>query len=374
MHTKTLVISINACWNIFNFRRGLIAALQQAGYKIVALAPADGFADNLRSLGVEVLPIHIASKSLSPAGDLLLFLRYLSALRRIRPKLFLAYTAKPNIYGSMAAQLLGIKVINNISGLGTAFIRRSWLTGLVSFLYRISLRRSHTVFFQNPEDRHLFLSRGLVRAEQARLLPGSGVNLDFFKSRPRPAAAGQAFTFLLVGRLLWDKGVREFAEAAVIVRRSFPTVRFQLLGFLAAANRTAVPRETIEEWVDSGLIEYLGSADDVRDAVARADCIVLPSYREGLPRSLLEAAAMAKPLIATDVPGCRHVVDHGRNGLLCEPASGTSLAHAMLDMLRMPAEARVAMGQASRDKVEAEFSEDRVIAAYREAIASATGA
>jgi glycosyltransferase involved in cell wall biosynthesis len=366
MKQRLAIISINASWNIINFRRGLISALQRRGFRVIALAPPDSYSDRFAGLGVEYVPIEMDKKGVSPARDLMLLARYYRILRRLKPDVFLGYTAKPNVYGSLAAQALGIKVVNNVSGLGTAFIREGLLTRIVSALYRLAFRRSATIFFQNEEDRDLFVARRLVAPERARLLPGSGIDLDRFT--PAAARAGGPFVFLLIARLLWDKGVREYVEAARIVRRQMPDARFQLLGFLDVENRTAVPRSEVEAWVDEGLIEYLGVSDDVRPQIAAADCVVLPSYREGLPRTLLEAAAMARPLIATDAPGCRQVVRDGVNGRLCAVRDAASLAEAMLAMLRTPADERLRMGAAARRIAETEYDEKVVVQRYIEAI------
>lgn len=368
---KTVVISINSSWNILNFRKGLIEALQHRGDRVVALSPADEHSSRFAALGVEHVPIAIDSRGRSPLADLGLFLRYRRRLERIGPDVFLGYTAKPNVWGSLAAGSLGIPVINNISGLGTAFIEGGLMARLLSALYRMALSGSATVFFQNPEDRDLFLRLRLVRPDRTRLLPGSGIDLKRFAPilTPRPAAP---FTFLLLGRLLWQKGIAEYVDAARMVRREAPQTRFQLLGFLDVPNRSAVPREEVEAWSAEGLIDYLGAADDVRPYIAAADCIVLPSYREGLPRALLEAAAMGKPLIASDVPGCRHVVEHGVNGLLCAAADAASLAEAMLRMIRIGASERQAMGSEGRRRVRREFAQEVVVEAYLQAIDRAT--
>ena len=372
MTRKTILISINAAWNIANFRSGLVAGLREAGYRVLALAPPDAHSERVRALGVELFPLKMDRQGVSPAKDLLLQLRYHRALRRLRPDVFLGFTAKPNIYGSLAAHALGIKVINNVSGLGTAFIRGGVLQAILTRLYAIAFRRSSTVFFQNRDDLGLFVERRIVSPAQARLLPGSGVDIERFRpTEPDAGRSGAGFIFLLVGRLLWDKGVGEYVEAARLVRRSFPEARFQLLGFLEVANRTAVPRSAVDGWAAEGLIEYLGESDDVRPAIAAADCVVLPSYREGLPRSLLEAAAMARPLIATDVPGCRQVVEQGINGLLCTARDAASLAEAMLAMLRMPDDERRRFGAAGRAMVETVYDERIAVRFYLDAVGEA---
>jgi glycosyltransferase involved in cell wall biosynthesis len=367
---KTIALSINSSWNILNFRAGLIEALKADGHRVVALSPADGYHRRFEAVGIEHVPIEIDSAGLSPLRDLRLLLDYRRELKRIGADVFLGYTAKPNIYGALAAQSLGIAVINNISGLGTAFIQTGLLTRIVSSLYRIALRRSATIFFQNPEDLDLFVSLKLVSRDRARLLPGSGIDLQRFAPSAEPRPPGP-LSFLLVGRLLWQKGVREYVEAARLVRREVPDARFNLLGFLDVANRSAVSRPEVDAWVTEGLIDYLGEADDVRPHIAAADCVVLPSYREGLPRTLLEGAAMGKPLIATDVPGCRQVVEPGINGLLCKAADAASLAEAMLALARLSQEEREAMGAAGRRKAERDYSERVAIDRYRQAVAEA---
>ncbi len=365
-----MLISINAAWNIVNFRSGLIRALQGAGFRVVALSPRDGYSGRLAGMGVDFHPIEMDRQGLSPVRDLLLLWRYWWAFRRLRPDIFLGFTAKPNVYGSLAARVLGIRVVNNVSGLGTAFIRGGLLSRIVSLLYKIAFRRSATIFFQNGEDRDLFVAGGIVRPDQARLLPGSGIDLDRFRPAA-PSAAGAGFTFLLIARLLWDKGVAEYVEAARRVRRDSPNARFQLLGFLDVPNRTAVSRGDVEAWVEEGIIDYLGETEDVRPFIAASDCVVLPSYREGLPRTLLEAGAMARPVIATDVPGCRQAVEDGVNGFLCAARDAASLAGAMTRMIGLDRDQRARLGAEARAKVEREFDERIAVARYLDAVAAA---
>ena len=366
-----IVISINTSWNIFNFRAGLVRALVAAGYDVVAVAPTDAWSDRLAELGCRFVPLRMDNKGTSPVRDLALLLRYRELLAAERPVAFLGYTIKPNVFGSLAAHSLSIPTINNVSGLGTAFIRRSWLTTVVKFLYRSALGRAARVFFQNHDDRDLFVTEKLVPAAITDVLPGSGVDLIRFAPAPLPAASTGP-VFLLIGRLLGDKGVNEYVEAARSLRQAHPGARFQLLGYLDVENSTAIPRQTVESWVKQGTIEYLGDTNDVRPFIAAADCVVLPSYREGTPRTLLEAAAMARPLVATDVPGCRDVVDAGRNGFLCTPRDVASLAAAMEQVIALTPEQRSGMGAKSRHLAETRYDENIVIARYLEAIAAIT--
>lgn len=373
--TKTIVLSINSSWNLVNFRGNLIARLIAEGFEVVALSPTDEHVPALRALGVRHIALDMDAKGVSPLGDLRLAARYRRILRALRPAAFLGWTIKPNVYGSLAARSLGIPVVNNISGLGTAFIKVNLLTRIVRLLYRAALSRSSTVFFQNGQDRDLFVEQRLVDPAQTVLLPGSGIDLARFV----PVAAAEstvepgAPVFLLVARLLRDKGVVEFVDAARIVRAERPDTEFHLLGFLDAENRTAIPRAEVEAWEREGVVRYLGSASDVRPYLAGATAVVLPSYREGMPRSLLEAAAMGRPLIATDVPGCTEIARAGENAILCRSRDARSLADAMLAMLALTPAERAAMGARSRRIAETEFDVSVVEARYLEAIARAGG-
>jgi len=364
------VIAANTSWNLVNFRGNIIAALIARGFRVVAIAPRDEYSDRLALMGVEHQALEFRSSAISPWRDALLLWRYLRLMRACRPAVFLGFTIKPNIYGSLAARFLGIPAINNVSGLGTAFIKTGLITRIAVGLYRQAFRRSATVFFQNDEDRGHFVSAGIVDRARTQLLPGSGVDRERFTPAPVVGglAAGRPFVFLLIARLLWDKGAQEYVDAARIVKQKYPDVRVQILGFADVDNRTAVPRATLERWIGDGLIEHLGVADDVRPYIAAADCIVLPSYREGLPRSLLEASAMARPIVATDVPGVRDVVDHEVTGLLCAVRNAEALAAAMLRMIEMTAAERKAMGEKGRAKVEREFNISTVTQLYVEAV------
>jgi glycosyltransferase involved in cell wall biosynthesis len=307
------------------------------------------------------------NKGMNPGRDLLLLARFFNLMRSVRPDLFLGYTVKPNIYGSMAAHVLRIPVINNIAGLGTVFIKRGFLNQLVRGLYRISLSRSMRVFFQNDDDRQLFLSGALVCDSITDRLPGSGI--DLMKFQPASLPARHDVRFLLIARMLWDKGVGEYVEAARLLKRRGIKAELCLLGFLDVQNPAAISRKQVDEWVAEGVVRYLGVSDNVRDEIAQADCVVLPSfYREGTPRTLLEAAAMARPIVTTDSVGCRDVVDDGVNGYLCKPKDASDLADKMERIVSMSPAEREAMGLLGRVKIEREFDEQIVIDKYLSAI------
>lgn len=360
-------MSVNAAWNIWNFRRGLVAALLGDGHRLTVLAPADGSEVPLEEMGCRFLPLPMNPGGLNPIHDLTLLRRIYKVFARERPDAVLGFTIKNNLYGAVVAKRLGTPFIPNVTGLGTAFLSSGALQIVAERLYRSAFRSLPVVFFQNNEDAALFERRGLVRTGQALVIPGSGIDLEHFTIADYPSPEVPP-TFLMISRLMRDKGVFEFVEAAKIVRARYWKVRFQLLGPADAENRTAISAAQVREWESSYGIEYLGPVADVRPYIANANCVVLPSYREGAPRTLIEAAAMARPLIATDVPGCRAVVHPEENGFLCAPRDANDLANACLRFLALPRKMQLQMGLASRRKMEREYDQQMVIDAYRHAI------
>jgi len=361
-----VIVSANGAWFIVNFCAGLIRSLQRAGYEPIVFAPTEpALEPRIRELGVRHFDVRLERSGVNPLADLRLLASYRRLMKTVRPVAYLSYTIKPNIYGSLAASSLGIPAIPNVSGLGTAFMRSGALQWIVTRLYRIAFRRVPIVHFQNRDDRELFLGRRIIDLERTRLVPGSGIDLKRFKSTP---VRDGPPVFLFIGRLLGDKGVVEYVRAARLLRNELPDARFQLLGPLDVDNRTAIREPKLQGWVSKGLIEYLGATDDVRPFIRAASAVVLPSYREGLPRSLVEAAAMGRPLIATDVPGCREVVEDGVNGFLCKPADTESLAGAMRKFAELPQKSRNAMGGASRRKAQDRFSDQIVVRTYLEGL------
>ena len=361
--SRVITISANTAWFLYNFRAGLIRSLLLAGYRVCVLAPKDAYFERLQSLGCEVRDIPMDNKGTNPVRDAGLLLRFQKQYRRLKPAVALHFTIKPVIYGSFAARTSGIPYVNTIPGLGTPFIRENWVTRVVEVLYRASQKRAERMFFLNDDDHQVFLRRRLAPPQRMEVLGGEGVDLAHFPVTDVPG--GNEFRFLFIGRMLRDKGVMEFVDAARRVGASVSHARFQLLGPCSVENRTAIGREMLDAWVSEGVVEYLGETNDVRPHIARAHCIVLPSYREGSPRALLEGAAMGRPLIATDVTGCRDIVDDGVNGFLCRTCDAEDLAEKMQRVLNMPTELRRTMGEAGRAKVEREFSEERLISSYR---------
>ena len=359
MPIKILLVA-NTSWYIHNFRLGLIKVLLEQGYEVFALAPLDDYSPNFKNIGCHHVHLEMDNKGLNPVSDLKMKKRLFGVYRKINPDLILHYTIKPVIYGSMAAAKLEIPFVNNITGLGTAFIKKNWITWLVKQLYRSSQRQAGYIFFQNREDQQLFQKGNLIpKTIPQEVIPGTGIDTDHFNVCPYPG--GNSVTFLLIARMLWDKGVGEFVEAARLIKSEFSEVCFQLLGFLDVSNRTAISSQQMQIWTEQGVIEYLGETDDVRPYIADADCVVLPSYREGLPRTLLEAAVMGRPIIATDVTGCREVVEHGVNGYLCKVRDANDLVDKMKAMIKLSLHERKEMGLKGRKRIEQNVDEKVVV-------------
>ena len=341
-------------------------ALKKTGCTVIGGgAGGDGFEAGIKALGVPFVPLPVDKKGINPLGDVRLFLTLYLWYRKERPDIVHHFTIKPVIYGSIAARLAKVpKIINTITGLGFVFTgnETAWLRSLVEWQYRVSLVCADFTFFQNQDDLELFLGRNLAQSWKVGLLPGSGVDCTFFVPCPIAGQSSEkSATFLMVARLLRDKGVYEFVEAACTVKSLFPHVEFQLLGGRDERNPTVVPQRDLERWQSKGIIKWLGVVSDVRSTIAGADVVVLPSYyREGIPRSLLEGAAMGKPLITTDSVGCREVVDDEVNGLLVPVKDSKALARSMIRMIENP-EMRQRMGKAGREKVLREFDERIVI-------------
>jgi len=362
-----IAIVLNTSWNIYNFRLGLVKALLAEGHTVFAVAPQDEYSARLEETGCEYIPVRMDSRGINPLKDLGLLAELLFLYRGIKPDIILHYTIKPNIYGTLAARLLGIPVINNVCGLGTAFLQRNFLSKIAITLYKIAFRISGKVFFQNKEDRAFFEKKRIVKRNQTEVLPGSGIDIEYFKPGKK-GMKNKKCTFLLISRLIHDKGIVEYIEAIKMLKENNIDAAFQLLGPKDPKHRRGIPEELINDWLKGNVVEYLGTTEDVRPFIQNADCIVLPSYREGTPRTLLEAASFAKPMIASRVPGCTNIVINNHNGFLCQVRSSKDLAAKMKKMVDLEDNERREMGRNSRIRIEQAFDEKIVIGKYLKAI------
>jgi len=361
---KKIILASRCAWTLYNFRAGLLRALKKEGHIVIGGgAGGDGFEDYIMDLGVPFVSLPVDRQGINLPADLKLLWTLYRWYQRERPAIVHHFTIKPVIYGSIAARLAGVpRIINTVTGLGYVFIEDdvTWLRYIVKKLYSIALNCADFTFFQNRDDLTYFLSHGLVQAEKAGLLPGSGVDCSFFSPVVVRRFPDAAITFLMVARLLREKGVEEFVEAARLVKETFPMARFQLLGPRDERNPTVVSVSDLARWQEDKIITWLGETTDVRPIMAQADVVVLPSYREGTPRALLEAAAMAKPIITSETVGCREVVEDGVNGFLVPVKNVQALTKAMIHLIQDSA-LRERMGKAGRAKVEQEFEERSVI-------------
>jgi glycosyltransferase involved in cell wall biosynthesis len=360
-----LLVAANSTWNLDNFRAGLIRELLRAGHEVTTLSP-DSTGIRIDELDLPHTTWRMERSGIDPRTDIASLLSMFRIIRQAKPDVFLGFTVKPNIYGSIACRILSVAAIPNVSGLGTTFLSGSAFRRAILFIYRFAFARTKVVFFHNPDDAALFLEEGVVRAGQARVVPGSGVNTAKFSPTELPPEP----KFLMIARLLADKGVREYVAAARELKQKIPGAQFSLLGQIDHHNRSGIAEAELRQWVGERVIKYLGATSDVRPFIRESAVVVLPSYREGLPRTLLEAAAMGRPLIGTDVPGCRQVVRDGVTGYLCKARSADSLAAAMERFAHAPYAQRVAMAANARAMVEDEFDERLVFDAYLRAISS----
>lgn len=363
MNNKKIALVANTAWSMFNFRYGLLSRLIYDGYQLTIIAPRDEFSDKLQKMGCAVVDLPMEAKGTNPLQELKLIYTLYRIYQQITPDFIIHYTIKPNVYGSFAAKIAGIPSLAITTGLGYTFVNDNFIAKIARQLYKMAFRYPKEVWFLNEDDRQAFLAYSLVSENKAKLLHGEGVNLSHFS--PISSSFGHnPTTFLLIARMLWDKGIGEYIEAARVIKNKYPKTHFQLLGACDVPNPSLISREQISIWESEGIVEYLGTTDDVRTVIANVDCVVLPSYREGIPRTMLEAAAMAKPLIVSDAPGCKDVVINGKTGFLCKVKNRDSLAAAMELIINQSTQERVDMGMAGRNLVLHKFDERIVIKKY----------
>ncbi len=392
---QTILLVCNTAWGIANFRANIITHWIDQGKRVIAIAPTDSKAEaKLVQLGAEFIPLALDNRGSNPIQEIKLVWQLVQYYRQYRPMLVIHYTIKPVIYGSWAAKLAGVPSLAVVTGQGFAFLNQGVKAWVARNLYRTALRFSQRVWFLNQDDATRFIDSGLVKADKVAILPGEGVNTDDFVPRDN-SHRDSSIRILLVARLLYDKGIAEFAEAGRLLQQQqhqaadhhavnprnvhehdemlhLPAIRLQLLGPFYPQNPQAISPETIAHWQAEGWLEYLGETDDVRDYLANCDALALPSYGEGLPRTVLEAMSMAKPVIASDVTGCRDLVQTGKTGLLCPAKDAQALADSIAQFAQLSMEARHEMGRLGRERVMNAFSDAQVIAQYDAFLAKMT--
>ena len=345
---------------VYNFRGELIEEIRQRGFEVLVTGPNREHIDKIEALGVRFIEIPMNKNGVNPLADLRYLFQLYKLMRKEKPVCTLGYTIKPVIYGAIAAKLAGVgRICSMITGAGYLFTsgsRKARLLKQISLgLYRVGLACANVVIFQNPDDQREFIDHKLVKAAKCNRVNGSGVNMKKFSPVPLP----DVITFFMLGRLLYSKGVKEYLEAARIVKERYPQVRFRLLGNIVTNMQDGMKEKEIKPYIEEGIVELLGETDNVIPYYAQCSVFVLPSYREGTPRSVLEAMAMARPIITTDTQGCRETVIDGKNGFLVPVKDVGSIVTAMERFIQEP-QLIEKMGQASLTLCKEKFEISKV--------------
>lgn len=361
LSNKKIAIVANTCWNIYNFRTNIISRLLELNAKVYIIAPIDETIQFLSKLeNVTIVPLNnLKRNSSNPFSELALFNELYKKYKKINPDFILHYTIKPNIYGSVAAGLMKIKSASVVTGLGYTFIHKAWMKKIVSKMYKFAFGFNDYVIFENQDDRLLFIESEISSSLKSISVKGCGVNLNHFKTEVNRLDR-DGLEFIFVGRLLYDKGIVEYIESAKYLINKYPDVKFTVLGLLDEENPSHVSREKLLTWIKSNAIQYYSETKDVRPFLEKADCIVLPSYREGLPKVIIESMAMSLPVITTDTAGCRETVEENYNGFLVPPKNTEKLIEAMEKFINLSQGARFKMGQRSLQKVNSEFKDTTI--------------
>lgn len=357
----------NTCWNVFNFREGLVKFFLNRGDEVISLAPIDDYTPEIEKWGVRHIETPLDQTGTNPLKDFGYMNKIRSVFNDEKPDVALCFTIKSNIYSSLAGKIAGVPIICNVSGLGTVFLVKGLFGKVAIGLYRLAFKYSSYVFFQNMDDKELFLTHVSLRDSQTGILPGSGINLIQFNFTN--ARIKSPTKFLMIARLIEEKGVREYAEAARVLFKNGDPVKFTLVGNWDEHHTRSIPKGELENWVSGGFIDYLPHSDVISQLVEDNEVIVLPSYREGTPRTLLEGAAKGRALLASNVPGCKEVVSNGVNGFLFDVKSAQSIVDKVRLYLSLSESEKLAMSKNSRKIAEEKFDENLVINTYVETIA-----
>lgn len=360
--TKNILILANSISGLHSFRKEVVKAICDAEYKVYISVPEEqskvDYYNYFREIGCEIVYTTFNRRGMNPMADFGLMMRYRKTIRQLKPIAVLSYTIKPNIYGGIAARLCHVPQLANVTGLGDALENGGWLKKLTVFLYKLGLSNAHCIYFQNESNRAFCINAGIANNDSV-LLPGSGVNLQYHAFQSFPLEEGKS-RFLYIGRLLKDKGTEELFEAAKDIKAKYPYAEFQVIADAVDENYQA----RLDELVKKDIIQFLGKKMDVRPYIGAVECTIMPSYHEGMSNVNLESAANGRPVITTNVPGCRETVDDGRTGFLVEVKNAQSLIDAIERFIALPYSQKVKMGQEARKKMERDFDRQIVVKAY----------
>lgn len=361
---RKIVVMENGLISTYTVREGLMQELLNQDFEVYVLTHTNQFKEEVEKMGLKV--IDVGSGNTSPLRIISYIKKVYRCMKKIDPELCLTFSVRPAIWGNLVARLLRIPVITNISGIGPLFSSKNIAYRFIRIIYPFAIRKTKRVFFQNEEDRNIFISHKFVDPEKTGRVAGSGVDPQKFFPIETTNDEYDPFSFLFIGRLIRDKGILEFVEAAKMIRARHPQVTFKVIGPLWKQNLKSnlLTEDSIKQWISEGTIQYLGEKKDVREDIANSDCVVLPSYREGISNVLLESSAMERPCIASDVTGCKEIIDHEVTGLLCQVRNAKDLALKMERMYYLNPFQRAEMGKKAREKVIREFDKKTVITQY----------
>lgn len=365
---KKIAVIENGLFSTYTMRDGLMKKLMEKGYDVTILTHTNSFVAQVEKTGLHV--INIGSGILNPIKVFKYVFNLYRYLKKIKPDVCLTFSIRPAIFGNIITRLLNIPTITNITGVGPLFTSRNIAYRIARAFYRFALSKTRKVFFQNPDDLNLFLKNKFVSKEVAKSIPGSGVDYEKFSPVYNEEKEENQFIFLFIGRLIKDKGIFEFVEAARILREKYPEILFNVIGPFWYQNlkSNTLSKSELRNWMIEGIIDYEGEKKDIRKSIAKADCIVLPSYREGASNILLEAASMEKPIVTTNTTGCKEIVEDGITGFLCKVKNSNDLASKMEKMYLLSPEERSQMGKKGRQKMIREFDKNIVLNNYLNAI------
>lgn len=369
---KKIAVIENGLFSTYTMRDGLMQFLLREGYDVTILTHTNGFVSQVEKTGLKV--INIGSGNVNPVKVLKYIFNLYKALKRIKPDVCLTFSIRPAIWGNYITRYLKIPTVTNITGVGPLFTSKNLAYRIARSIYRSALSKTKKVFFQNFDDMELFIEKKFVRRQIAERIPGSGVDYQKFSPINSIERAHDHFIFLFIGRLIKDKGIFEFVEAARIIRKKYSHVLFNVIGPFWSQNlkSNTITQSDLQNWIIEGIIDYQGEKKDVRQFIAGADCVVLPSFREGTSNILLEAASMERPIITTNTTGCKEIVDDKITGFLCNVKDSVDLARQMEKMILLSGEERVIMGKKARQKIIKEFDKKIVLDAYQKAIQNIT--
>ena len=360
---KKIIISSNTSWNIYNFRMNLIKELLSRKKEIIILSSRDNYTEKLVEVGCKFCEINISRSKVNIVNNFIIFINFFLKIKRINPDLILSYTIKPNLFASLAARFYQIKIYNTITGLGSSFLQNNILKYLIIKIYIYSLKKSDLIIFQNKDDKDFFIKHKILKKQQYDIIAGSGVDTEHFYYSPS-TYKNNITNFLYIGRIIKDKGIYELIEAFDYLKKVNNSIKLFILGNLDENNPSSISKSKIEEWERKNIIVFLGHDDEIREKIKASDCIILPSYREGMPKSLLEASSMGRPIIATDVPGCRDIVQDNITGYLCKSKSTKDLIDKIELFLKITPDKRIQMGKNARKIILDRFDQKIIIDKY----------